>query len=177
LLPRHRYPDVRQGAGIPHFHVRYGGQIAVFAIGPFELLRRLVRDWAQLHEAELMRTGSTLATADGLSRSNRCVAQRRHFRGVSPSSRLRAQDQREEQTSRGAARIEPRLGPLRGNPALVAASQCAGLESDPTDPGGVSKVGDTGLESGADRSIRASTGIRVYEFRWVRSVALTLSAN
>ncbi|MDT7713275.1 MAG: hypothetical protein QOG46_2009, partial [Pseudonocardiales bacterium] len=70
---------VLQGAGIPHFHVRYGGQIAVFATEPFELLRgslpasseRLVRDWAQLHEAELMRTGSALATADGLSRSNR----------------------------------------------------------------------------------------------------------
>lgn len=49
--------------GIPHFHARYGGQIAVFAIEPLELLRgalpgraeRLVREWAQLHEAELMR--------------------------------------------------------------------------------------------------------------------------
>jgi hypothetical protein len=49
--------------GIPHFHARYSGQIAVFAIEPFELLRgslpgsteRLVRDWAQLHQAELMR--------------------------------------------------------------------------------------------------------------------------
>lgn len=49
--------------GIPHFHARYGGQIAVFAIEPLELLlgalpgraERLVREWAQLHEAELMR--------------------------------------------------------------------------------------------------------------------------
>jgi hypothetical protein len=49
--------------GIPHFHARYSGQIAVFAIDPLELLRgslpdraeRLVGEWAQLHQAELMR--------------------------------------------------------------------------------------------------------------------------
>lgn len=49
--------------GIPHFHARYGGQIAVFAVESLELLRgslpsraeRLVREWAQLHQTELMR--------------------------------------------------------------------------------------------------------------------------
>jgi hypothetical protein len=52
--------------GVPHFHARYGGEIAVFAIEPIEpieLLRgslpgraeRLVREWAQLHHAELLR--------------------------------------------------------------------------------------------------------------------------
>lgn len=49
--------------GIPHFHARYGGQIAVFTVEPVERIRgalprradRLVRDWAGLHRGELMR--------------------------------------------------------------------------------------------------------------------------
>jgi hypothetical protein len=49
--------------GIPHFHARVGGQMAVFAVDALEVLRgelaprhdRLVREWATLHRAELMR--------------------------------------------------------------------------------------------------------------------------
>ncbi len=49
--------------GVPHFHARYGGQVAVFTVEPLEAVRgelpkraeRLVRDWARLHQAELMR--------------------------------------------------------------------------------------------------------------------------
>jgi hypothetical protein len=49
--------------GVAHFHARYGGQIAVFAVQSLELLRgelpgrheRLVRQWAALHRDELMR--------------------------------------------------------------------------------------------------------------------------
>jgi hypothetical protein len=49
--------------GIPHFHARYGEQIAVFAIESLERLRgslparadRLVREWAELHQTELLR--------------------------------------------------------------------------------------------------------------------------
>jgi hypothetical protein len=49
--------------GVPHFHARYGGRIAVFTVEPLEAVRgelprradRLVRDWARLHRAELMR--------------------------------------------------------------------------------------------------------------------------
>lgn len=49
--------------GVPHFHARYGGQIAVFTVESLERLRcelpgraeRLVRKWAELHRDELMR--------------------------------------------------------------------------------------------------------------------------
>ncbi|MEX2196251.1 MAG: DUF4160 domain-containing protein [Thermoleophilaceae bacterium] len=49
--------------GIPHFHARYAGQIAVYSVGPFERIRgqlptraeRLIHEWAELHRAELMR--------------------------------------------------------------------------------------------------------------------------
>ena len=49
--------------GVPHFHARYAGQIAVFAIDPTDRLRgqlsrradRLVREWASLHREELLR--------------------------------------------------------------------------------------------------------------------------
>lgn len=49
--------------GVPPFHARDGGDIAVFAIEPLEAIRgelpssvdRLVRDWAALHQAELLR--------------------------------------------------------------------------------------------------------------------------
>ncbi len=49
--------------GVPHFHARYGGQIAVFTVESFERLRgdlppraeRLVREWADLHRDELLR--------------------------------------------------------------------------------------------------------------------------
>ncbi len=66
--------------GVPHFHARYGGQIAVFTVEPTEPLRgelprradRLVREWAGLHRAELMRNweqaraGQPLAPVDPL---------------------------------------------------------------------------------------------------------------
>jgi hypothetical protein len=46
----------------PHFHVRYGGQKALIAIGTLAVLRgklspramSLVTEWAGLHQAELM---------------------------------------------------------------------------------------------------------------------------
>lgn len=49
--------------GVPHFHARYGGQVAVFALEPFECIRgdlppraeRLVREWVDLHLDELLR--------------------------------------------------------------------------------------------------------------------------
>lgn len=49
--------------GVPHFHARYGGQIAVLTVESLEVLRgglpsrheRLVREWAALHRDELMR--------------------------------------------------------------------------------------------------------------------------
>lgn len=49
--------------GAPHFHARYGGQVAVFIVEPLEVVRgelprradRLVREWGRLHRAELMR--------------------------------------------------------------------------------------------------------------------------
>jgi len=49
--------------GVPHFHARYGGQIAVFTVEPLERIRgelapranRLVREWAALHRGELLR--------------------------------------------------------------------------------------------------------------------------
>jgi hypothetical protein len=55
--------DVLQEHGVPHFHARYGGQIAVFTVESRERLRgelprraeRLVREWAELHRDELMR--------------------------------------------------------------------------------------------------------------------------
>jgi hypothetical protein len=66
--------------GVPHFHARYGGQTAVFTVEPTEPLRgelprradRLVREWAGLHRAELMRNweqaraGQPLAPVDPL---------------------------------------------------------------------------------------------------------------
>ena len=62
--------------GVPHFHARYGGQTAVFTVEPTEPLRgelprradRLVREWAGLHRAELMRTGSRRARGSHLRR-------------------------------------------------------------------------------------------------------------
>jgi hypothetical protein len=67
--------------GIPHFHARHGGNIAVFAIEPLERIRGelppnidlLVREWAALHQAELLRNweraraGAPLAAIDPLS--------------------------------------------------------------------------------------------------------------
>jgi Domain of unknown function (DUF4160) len=49
--------------GIPHFHARYGGLAATFAVGTLERLQgelpvrleRLVREWGELHRDELMR--------------------------------------------------------------------------------------------------------------------------
>ncbi len=49
--------------GVPHFHARYGRQIAVFAVESLERIRgelprhaeRLLREWAELHRNELMR--------------------------------------------------------------------------------------------------------------------------
>jgi hypothetical protein len=49
--------------GVPHYHARYGGQIAVFTVESLERLHgelprraeRLVREWAKLHRDELMR--------------------------------------------------------------------------------------------------------------------------
>jgi len=49
--------------GVPHFHARYGGQVAVFTVESLERLRgelprraeRLVLEWADLHRDELMR--------------------------------------------------------------------------------------------------------------------------
>lgn len=46
----------------PHFHAYYGDDVAVFGIGPVELLSgalprrqtRLVEAWAELHETELL---------------------------------------------------------------------------------------------------------------------------
>jgi hypothetical protein len=48
--------------GTAHFHARYGGKIAVYTIEPLDVVRgqlsrradRLVREWAELHRAELM---------------------------------------------------------------------------------------------------------------------------
>lgn len=45
----------------PHFHAQYGSQVALVAIGSWEIIRgelpvralRLVREWAELHEDEL----------------------------------------------------------------------------------------------------------------------------
>ncbi len=47
---------------LPHFHAYYGEEVAVFGIGPVELISgalprrqaRLVEAWAELHEAELL---------------------------------------------------------------------------------------------------------------------------
>ena len=42
--------------GVPHFHARYGGREASVAIETLEVLGdaiRLVREWANLHRAEL----------------------------------------------------------------------------------------------------------------------------
>jgi len=49
--------------GVPHFHARHGGRVAVFRVEPVEVMRgglsprahRLVREWASLHHVELMR--------------------------------------------------------------------------------------------------------------------------
>lgn len=67
--------------GVAHFHARYGDQIAVFTIEPLERIRgalprradRLVREWAGLHRAELVRNwelaraGNPLETVDPLT--------------------------------------------------------------------------------------------------------------
>lgn len=66
--------------GIPHFHARYGGQAAVYAVGALERIQgelpsradRLVREWAVMHEEELMqdwesaRAGKPLAPVEAL---------------------------------------------------------------------------------------------------------------
>lgn len=66
--------------GLPHFHARHASDIAVFAIEPLETIRgelprsidRLVRDWAALHQAELLRNweqaraGASLTPIDPL---------------------------------------------------------------------------------------------------------------
>jgi hypothetical protein len=66
--------------GLPHFHARHCGDIAVFAIEPLETIRselapsieRLVRGWAALHKAELLRNweqaraGAPLTTIEPL---------------------------------------------------------------------------------------------------------------
>ncbi len=66
--------------GLPHFHARHGDNVAVFAIESLEPIRgrlapnveRLVREWAALHQAELLgnweqaRAGATLTTIDPL---------------------------------------------------------------------------------------------------------------
>jgi hypothetical protein len=49
--------------GVPHFHARYGGQVAVFTIESLERIRgklprraeHLIREWADLHRDELLR--------------------------------------------------------------------------------------------------------------------------
>jgi hypothetical protein len=51
-----------------HFHAYYQGEVAVFAISPFELLagalpqkqRRFVETWAELHREELLTDWSLL---------------------------------------------------------------------------------------------------------------------
>jgi hypothetical protein len=48
--------------GVPHFHARYAGQIAVYAVETLDGIRgelpgraeRLVREWAALHREELL---------------------------------------------------------------------------------------------------------------------------
>jgi hypothetical protein len=66
--------------GVPHFHPRHGGHIAVFAIESVETIRgelppnidRLVREWAALHQGELLRNweharaGAPLSAIDPL---------------------------------------------------------------------------------------------------------------
>jgi len=61
--------------GIPHFHARYGGQVAVFAVGNSERLRgelparadRLVREWAILHREDLMRNWESARAGEPLA--------------------------------------------------------------------------------------------------------------
>ncbi len=73
-MPRHRDPDVLKEHGLPHFHARHGSEIAVFAIEPLEVIRgklapnidRLVRDWAALHQAELLRNREHARTGTAL---------------------------------------------------------------------------------------------------------------
>jgi hypothetical protein len=58
---------------VPHFHARYGGQVAVFTVESFERLRgelprraeRLVREWADLHRDELLRKLGACASGQG----------------------------------------------------------------------------------------------------------------
>lgn len=66
--------------GVPHFHARYAGQVAVYAVESLERIRgeipgradRLVREWAGLHRQELMqnweqaRAGRPLASIEPL---------------------------------------------------------------------------------------------------------------
>jgi hypothetical protein len=62
--------------GVAHFHARYGGQIAVFRVEPLEVIRgrlprhaeRLVREWAALHRAELMRNWDQARAGKPLAR-------------------------------------------------------------------------------------------------------------
>ena len=67
--------------GVPHFHARYGGQVAVFTVESSKRIRgelprraeRLVREWADLHRDELLRNwelaraGKPLASIDPLA--------------------------------------------------------------------------------------------------------------
>jgi len=67
--------------GVPHFHARYGGDMAIYTIGTCDRLageipartERLVREWARQHRHELMRnwerarSGESLALVEPLS--------------------------------------------------------------------------------------------------------------
>lgn len=62
--------------GTPHFHARYGGQIAVFTVGPPALIagdlprraQRLVVNWARLHQDELLRNWESARAGEPLIR-------------------------------------------------------------------------------------------------------------
>jgi hypothetical protein len=64
--------------GVPHFHARYGGRIAVFEIEALSRIRgnlpsraeRLVREWAELHQEDLLQTGSEREPGILLRQSN-----------------------------------------------------------------------------------------------------------
>ena len=64
--------------GVPHFHARYGGQVAVFTVESFERIRgelplraeRLVRKWAACIETSCCETGSRHERAGRSRRSS-----------------------------------------------------------------------------------------------------------
>jgi Domain of unknown function (DUF4160) len=61
--------------GVPHFHARYSGEVAVFTVESLERLRgglpvraeRLVREWAALHRDELMRNWERARAGESLA--------------------------------------------------------------------------------------------------------------